>query len=269
MRQLSGKVVALTGAASGIGRALALRLGREGAELALCDLDEAGVRETAARVTGSPRVGTRVVDVSDRRAVEEWARCVEAEHGGADVIVNNAGVTAKGSIEELPWEDFRWVVDVDLWGVIHGVRAFLPLLRRRPEGHIVNISSITAFVPLPDNGPYNIAKSGVAALSETLMLELAGSGIGVTCVHPGGIRTNIARGARHMTADDHARFDRAARTDPDAAARAIVEAVRSGRQRLFIGADAKLLSLSRRGFPMTTLALVRRFWSRAQEQAGG
>jgi len=267
MEHFAGKVVVVTGAASGIGRALAVRLGREGAALALWDVDEAGLAETAALAAGSPRVTTATVDVADRAAVEAFAARAIEEHGHVDAVINNAGVTASGTIEEISYEDFDWVLGIDLQGVIHGVKAFLPHLLTRPEAHIVNISSINAFLPFPGNGPYNISKYAVAGLSETLMQELQGTPVSVTCVHPGGIRTDIVRNARKALPEEVERFDRAARTSPDEAARVILRAMQRRKRRVFIGFDAKLMQLMKRLLPMTSVALVGRIGRKVRERS--
>jgi NAD(P)-dependent dehydrogenase (short-subunit alcohol dehydrogenase family) len=262
MKEFRDKVVVVTGAASGIGRALAIRLGREGAALVLWDVDETGVKETEALVDGSPRVMTALVDVADRTAVETFARRAIEEMGHVDAIINNAGVTASATIEEISYEDFDWILGINLHGVIHGVKSFLPHLRTRPEAHIVNISSINAFLPFPGNGPYNISKYAVQGLSETLMQELLGTKVSVTCVHPGGIKTNIARNARHATPADAEHFDRAARTSADEAARIILRAMQRRKRRLFIGIDSKLMQLVKRLLPMTAVAVVGRIGQR-------
>lgn len=262
MKEFRDKVVVVTGAASGIGRALAIRLGREGAALVLWDVDETGVKETEALVDGSPRVMTALVDVADRTAVETFARRAIEEMGHVDAIINNAGVTASATIEEISYEDFDWILGINLHGVIHGVKSFLPHLRTRPEAHIVNISSINAFLPFPGNGPYNISKYAVQGLSETLMQELLGTKVSVTCVHPGGIKTNIARNARHATPADAEHFDRVARTSADEAARIILRAMQRRKRRLFIGIDSKLMQLVKRLLPMTAVAVVGRIGQR-------
>jgi NAD(P)-dependent dehydrogenase (short-subunit alcohol dehydrogenase family) len=250
MTAVKDRVVALTGAASGIGRALAHLLASKGAHLALADVNEIGLRETAAGLKGPGECSTHVVDVRSRDAVYRFADDVERRHGGADIIVNNAGLTVKGSIEAVSYEDFELVIGVNLWGVVYGVKAFLPLLRKRPEGHIVNISSINAMVPFVDNGPYNISKYAVLGLSETLVMELADDPIHVTCVHPGGIRTNIARNAKGMSKEEAAFFDRIARTLPDEAAAVIVRGVEKNREQIFIGMDAKAMAAAKRIAPM-------------------
>jgi NAD(P)-dependent dehydrogenase (short-subunit alcohol dehydrogenase family) len=250
MTIVAEKVVAVTGAASGIGRALARHLAAKGSSLAISDVNEAGLRETEAMLQGSThRVTTHVVDVRSRAAVERYAADVVAQHGGVDIVINNAGLTVRAGIEEISYEDFELVINVNMWGVIYGTKAFLPHLRTRGAGHIVNISSINAMVPFLKNGPYNISKYAVLALSETLMQELAGEPIRVTCVHPGGIRTNIVRNAKGNTENDVVAFDRVARTTPEKAAETIVSGVEKDKEQIFVGIDAKALATAKRLFP--------------------
>jgi NAD(P)-dependent dehydrogenase (short-subunit alcohol dehydrogenase family) len=215
----------------------------------------------------APAVTQHVIDVGDRASVAAYASDAERAHGAVDVLINNAGVNSYRTIRDSSHEDFEWVLNTNLWGPIHCVRAFLPLLEARPVAHIVNISSIASFLPLPMTGPYNMAKAGVTALSETLMVELSDSNIGVTCVHPGGVKTNISRRALHTTAQDHALFDRLARTTPEQAAAAIVRAIKRNRRRVLIGADAKLLYALRWLMPRLCLAIVGRQARKLSEQA--
>jgi NAD(P)-dependent dehydrogenase (short-subunit alcohol dehydrogenase family) len=252
MTKLRDKVVAVTGAGSGIGRALAERLAALGAHLALSDIDGRTLRETAGLISGV-NVSTHVVDVRSRDAVERYAADARAKHGGVDVIVNNAGRTVFGSLEEVPYEDFAMVLDINLWGVVYGTRAFLPLLRERPEGHVVNISSINAMVPFAMNGPYNMSKYAVLGFSETLELELRGQPIRVTCVHPGGIQTNIVHNAKNMKEAQATAFGRVAKTTAPAAAAAIARAIEKNKRQAFIGIDAKTMALCKRIAPRTTL----------------
>jgi NAD(P)-dependent dehydrogenase (short-subunit alcohol dehydrogenase family) len=249
MTAVKDKVVALTGAASGIGRALAQLLASKGASLALADVNEVGLRETVAGLTGPGEYSTHVVDVRNRDAVYRYAEDAERRHGGVDIVINNAGLTVHGSIEAVSYEDFELVIGVNMWGVVYGVKAFLPLLRKRTEGHIVNISSINAMVPFVDNGPYNISKYAVLGLSETLMMELAEGPIHVTCVHPGGIRTNIARNAKGISAQEAAFFERIARTMPAEAAAQIVKGIEKNREQIFVGMDAKAMAAAKRIAP--------------------
>lgn len=263
MKDLSGKVVVLTGAASGIGRALAVALAGEGAQLALVDIDEPGLQETAHRVgASSPHVTVHVVDVSDRTGMEQLAAAVEEQHGGADMVINNAGVGCVATLEDTSYEDLQYVLGVDLWGVIHGVKAFLPLLRRRPTGHIVNVASLAAFAPLPTQGAYNIAKFGVDALSQTLMCELRGSAINVSCVYPGGVSSGIAERTRHGTGDDAALFDRRALTSPAQAAQAILRGVKADKETILVGLDARVASATRKVAPRLTRRAITWGWRR-------
>jgi NAD(P)-dependent dehydrogenase (short-subunit alcohol dehydrogenase family) len=253
MTDLRNKVVAVTGASSGIGRGLALELVARGAHVALADVNETGLAETAAQAAGPTRVTTHRVDVRDRAAVERYAAEVEAQHGGADVIINNAGIVVRATIEEMSYEAFASVIDVNFWGVVHGTKAFFPLLRKRSEGHIVNISSINAMVPFSHNGPYNASKYAVLGLSETLMQELRGQPIRVTCVHPGGIKTNIVRSAAGVSSREAAAFDRIAMTSARGAARTILNGVEKNRERVYVGIDAKVMAAAKRVIPETTV----------------
>ena len=257
MTKLRGKVVVVTGAASGIGRALARALVQRGAHVALSDVDAEGLRATATLIGNSDtRVTTHIVDVRDRNAMEQHARDVEAQHGHADVIINNAGVAVLQSFEHIPYKDLAFVLDVNLWGVIHGIRAFMPLLRRRAEGHIVNIGSVNAFVPFPQNSAYNMSKYAVLALSETLIQELADDPIHITCVHPGAIKTNLVKNSAGFTEAQVAYFDSVAKTSSEAAANAILRAIEKNQQHLLIGRDAWFMSWAKRVAPSWIVRLV-------------
>ena len=256
MKTFQGRVGAITGAGSGIGRAVATELARRGAEVALCDVDEAGLAETADRIqaTGT-RVSAQRVDVADRQAVEEWADKVAADHGKVNLIVNNAGVALGANVETMSYEDLEWLMGVNFWGVVHGTKAFLPHLRNAGEGHIVNISSVFGMMGIPSQSAYNAAKFAVRGFTEALRIELDGDGGNVSCttIHPGGIKTNIARNGRFDDAtmsglgQDPDKLlemsERAFRTTPEKAAQVILDAVQADKRRAFIGADAQLFKL--------------------------
>ncbi|MFO0611949.1 MAG: SDR family NAD(P)-dependent oxidoreductase [Polyangiaceae bacterium] len=268
MKTLDGKLVAITGAAAGMGRALALSCARRGARLAITDIDEPGVRDTAARAAEAGAVvDARRLDVADRAAIHAWAKHVEDALGGADVLVNNAGVSLSHSIAEMRDEDFEWLFNINFWGVANGCKAFLPQLKRKPEAHIVNTSSVFGIIAVPTQAAYNAAKFAVRGYTEALDQELAGTNVRVTCVHPGGIKTDIVKRGRHYEdAVGHAtdvdtaarRFEKMARTTAETAAEAIVRAILAEQPRLLIGPDAYVIDWVARAFPVGYRRVVER-----------
>ena len=250
MKTLDGKVVVITGAGSGIGRALALNAAGKGAVLALSDWDEVGLMETAQQVQAVSRreVRTDKVDVRDREAMRAYAASVADELGRVNVIVNNAGVALHGDFEEVTYEDFGWVMDVDFWGVMHGTKEFLPHLIASGDGHVVNISSLFGLIGMPGQTAYNAAKFAVRGMTEALRQEMliAGHPVAVSCVHPGGIKTGIARNARATKSHDQAQvakhFDtKLARMSPERAAEIIIDGMLADKPRIIVGGDAKAL----------------------------
>lgn len=259
MKNLEGKIVVVTGAGSGIGRALALQLAAQGAQLALCDVNDTNLQKTVdIAAAHGVKVYSATVDVSKRDAVQTFADNVARALGNASVIINNAGVALSQNVEAMNRQDFEWVLNINFWGVVNGCEAFLPQLRQQKDAHIVNISSIFGIIGVPSQSAYNASKFAVKGFTEALRQELTGSNIHVTCVHPGGIKTNIARNARvhndmfgraadvKKLADD---FDRLAATTAEEAARQIVRAIERNQKRLLIGADAKVLDTVQRLLP--------------------
>jgi len=246
---MQGRRVVVTGAASGIGEALARQLAAQGAKLLLADVD---VPRLQAVVQALRQAGAEVLeqatDVADPAAVQALAQRAQAEWGGADVLINNAGVALVAPVQSLALADAQWLMGINFWGVVHGCQAFLPQLRAQPAATIVNVSSVFAMVSMPTQSIYNASKAAVRAFSDALREELRGSSVRVLCVHPGGIRTRIAEQARlgdiSLAADSpealRRQFERSARTSADEAAAAILQAVATGQTRLRIGLDARL-----------------------------
>jgi NAD(P)-dependent dehydrogenase (short-subunit alcohol dehydrogenase family) len=274
MKDLTGKVAAVTGAASGIGRALATNLAAKGCHLAISDVNEQGLQETAELAAEHDvDVTTHIVDVADREQVYQYAEDVVKQHGKVNIIINNAGVAVGDTIEDVSYEDFEWIVGINFWGVVYGTKAFLPYLKKEPEGHIVNISSINGIVPNPLNGPYCSTKFAVKGFTETLRQELEGTSVGVTVIHPGGIGTEIVRNARirrHINPDKTAvelasDFDEhVVRNTADFAAQTIITGIEKNKQRVLVGGDAKFMDWMTRLFPVTATKFVHRLthkWS--------
>ncbi|MBM3298631.1 MAG: SDR family oxidoreductase [Deltaproteobacteria bacterium] len=259
MRELRDKVAALTGAASGIGRELAIQLGREGCALALADIDEKGLEETIG-MTERPaiRITSHVVDVRNRDEVYRYAEEVWRAHGQVDILVNNAATMVFDTLEDVGYDDFQRVIETNFWGVVYGVKAFLPYLKQRPEAHIVNVASANGILTTPNNGPYCVAKFAVKSFTEALGQELHGSTVRVSCILPGGVKTNIIRNTRFfkqanraLTRDETIQwFERASVTSPEKAARTIIRAMKKNKSRILVGADAYFIDLAKRLMPV-------------------
>ena len=266
MQQFQGKVAAITGAGSGIGRGLALALAGRGAHLALSDIDDAGLAETVALVeqstgvSGAVKVASSLVDVTDRDAVDAWATSVVEEFGKANLIFNNAGVALSANVGAMSYDNFRWLMDINFWGVVHGTLGFLPHLKASGDGHVINISSVFGLLGIPSQSAYNSAKFAVRGFTDALRTELdiENCRVSATTIHPGGIRTNIARNARfefaeHEEAIDAEQaavdFEKFTRTTPDKAAELIVGAVEKNKRRALIGPDAHVFDAAARISP--------------------
>ncbi len=247
MKSLNDKVVVVTGAGSGIGRALAVHLAGRGSLLALSDVDDAGLAETVrlAEKAGAPRVHSARLDVADRDAFGRYALDVVQEFGRVNVVINNAGVALAGNLEDLEYGDMDWITGINFWGVVHGTKEFLPHLIASGDGHVVNISSLFGLISMPGQSMYNAAKYAVRGLTEALREEMlvAGHPVGVTCVHPGGIKTAIARNARVSAKEDKEAtaklFDeKLAKMTPERAAEIIVRGILRNQARVLVGLDA-------------------------------
>lgn len=283
MSAVRGKVCVVTGAGSGIGRALALDLAGRGARLALSDVSEEGVQETAAQVRGrGAEVHAQRLDVTDRDAVLAWADAVVAHFGVAHQIYNNAGIAFSRTVLESEWADYERVLGVNLWGVIHGTKAFLPHVLASGDGRVVNISSLNGYLAQPEMSHYCTSKFAVRGFTETLRLEMvaAGAPVGVTVVHPGGIATNIASAAldqarelgHEITEADEARRrfyeKKLLRMPAEQAARIIVDGVEKDRARVRVGNDARIVDLLVRLMPARFPVLALRGQQRVGPKTG-
>ena len=258
---LSGRVAVVTGAASGIGRALAVVLAGRGAALALADRDADGLAETVRQLNGAP-VSQHVLDVTDADAVAALPEAVRQAHDRATVLVNNAGTSLVGRADEVSDAELRWLFDVNFFAVASLTRAFLPLLRAQPRAAVVNVSSVFGLVAPAEQAAYAATKFAVRGWSEALRHELEDTGVAVTVVHPGGVKTRIAAASRVAEATDPewaatsvAQFEKAAlRMAPEQAAETIVRAIERRRPRVLVGTDARLGDLVQRMAPG-------RYWS--------
>lgn len=257
MSYFSGKRAVITGAGSGIGRALAQLLNTQGCELWLCDVNGETLEQTQASLSNADSVShITVFDIADAAAMHAWMNDVIESTPSIDLVVNNAGVALFAKVGETRHEDFRWLMEINFWGVVRGSQGFLAHLHKADRGHLVNISSVFGLIGVPTQSAYNAAKFAVRGYSEALRqeLELDGSSVHVCCVHPGGIDTSIARNARSVDPDSTPdlqaeRFAPHARTSPQEAARQILCAAERAHPRLLIGRDAKIIDWVVRLFP--------------------
>jgi short-subunit dehydrogenase len=257
--RLEGRTAVITGAAGGIGRAIAVSLARRGCHLALADLDEKGMAGTADLVRAEGvRATSHRLDVADRAAVAGFRARVATEHPSVNLLVNNAGVAVGGTFEQVSEEDFEWLFEINFWGVVRMTRAFLPGLRASGDARVVNLSSVFGLVAPPEQVAYAASKFAVRGFSEALRHELEGSGVGVTVVHPGGVATSIAENARvpaGASAEEVERrreqFRKLLRLPPEVAGETIVRGVERRKPRVLVGSDAKLLSVIARILPVS------------------
>lgn len=272
IKDFGEKTAIITGAGSGLGRSFALQLYAAGARLALADINLPGIEETRY-LTGKSgdRVTLHCVDVANREQMAQLAADVLSLHGTADILINNAGISLTPlPFDEISDDQFCRVLDVNMWGVYNGVRAFLPHLRARPEASIVNISSLAGLVGLFGYSAYSMSKSAVRGLSEALQSELAGSNVSLLLVHPGGVKTNIIRNAPNLPGDQreatHAIFSKYARLSADQTASKILRAVQKKKNRLILGVDAHLVHTIKKLFPGAYPRIIQAIFSQAMFQ---
>jgi NAD(P)-dependent dehydrogenase (short-subunit alcohol dehydrogenase family) len=276
---LQNRTAVVTGAASGIGRGIAVALARRGCNLALADVNDAGLAETArmaesaqtdstkqAAPRGALRISQHHLDVADRHAVAVFPAAVLAAHPGVDVLVNPAGVAVGGMFEAVSEEDFEWLFEINFWGVVRMTRAFLLLLRKSDDARVVNLSSIYGIISPPGETSYSASKFAVRGFSHSLRHELAGCNVGVTVVHPGGVATSIADSARvpkGMPPEEIARrralAKKALRMPPATAGEIIVQGIERRSARVLVGNDAKFLALLERLAPVSYWKIFMRF----------
>ena len=257
-------VAVVTGAGSGMGRCLAQQLVARGSSLALADVSEAGLNATVDLLRGARgKVTTHIVNVAHEEQVKGFAEAVEREHGRATVLFNNAGVALLGHLDEISLQEFRWLMDINFWGVVYGVTYFLPMLKKEKRAHIVNTSSLLGLFGAAGQGAYCASKFAVRGYTESLHHELLATSVGVTCVHPGFVRTSIAehakvgqRAAATLRQESLARYEKVVRTDAPTAAAKILRAVELNKQRVLIGPDAYFVDIWQRLKPASYWNLI-------------
>ena len=256
MKNLRNKVAVITGAGSGIGRALAQQLDKQGALLSLSDVNEAGLKETIDSL--GRKHYSQLLDVADRDAVYVNAEATEKRFGPASIVINNAGVAVAQTIEDLSYDDFEWIMDINFWGMVYGTKAYLPQLKQHKEAAVANVSSVFGLFSLPTQGAYNASKFAIRGFTEALRAEMADTGLSVHSIHPGGIRTDIAKNARfyvgpgQMTDQKKASglFDKVTVTTADSAAKTIVKGIQRKQERILIGPDARVFDAMQRSMPV-------------------
>ena len=267
MTTLNTRVAVVTGAGSGIGRATAMLLAKSGCKLAISDVDEAGLNETADQIQAAGgSVLQHQLDVADRAAMYAYADTVAEAWGGANIVINNAGVALAQPVSELDYDDWEWLFNINFWGVVHGTHAFMPQLLAGDEGHIVNISSLFGLIGVPSQAAYCASKFAVRGFNESLRGELAGTTVNITSVHPGGIDTNIMNASRFTAGPGGERnkdkmsraFKKAAITSPEQAAQQIVKGIERNTARVVIGPDAKIIGSLERLMPSGYHGLMQR-----------
>jgi NAD(P)-dependent dehydrogenase (short-subunit alcohol dehydrogenase family) len=260
MKNFKDKICVVTGAGSGIGRSLAIQLAEAGAKVAISDVNDASLQETVNMLSCSEQnILSQVVDVSSKEQMQAFADAVEKQYGHADLVINNAGVALSQTAEKTSYEDFEWLMGINFWGVVHGTKLFLPLLKRSDDAAIVNISSVFGLVGIPTQGAYNASKFAVKGYTESLRLELKSTNITPITVHPGGIKTNIVKSARFYRGASEGQdqkdvvklHDSLSFTTADQAATTILNGVKKKKLKILIGKDAYLFDWAGRWLPQS------------------
>jgi len=258
-------VAVITGGASGIGRALAIRFGKEGiAGIAISDINEPDLKETARMINDlGVSVSSHIIDVSKLDQMQRFAAEVVAKHGRVTHLINNAGVGLIGTFDQLSINDFKWMMGINFWGVVYGTKVFLPILLEQESGHLVNISSVFGLIAPPEQSAYCAAKFAVRGFTESLRHELAETNVSVSCVHPGGIKTNIIRNARvgegaleEWKKQGAEFFEKITQTTAEEAAEIILKGIKKKNPRILVGEDAKQISKIARAFPKKYLMIL-------------
>ena len=269
MKSFQNKVAIITGAGSGLGRAFALLKNQAGAHLALCDLNLQGLEETRSLLSNQTlKTSLHTVDVSDRDQMHNFADEVISQHGQADLLINNAGITLTPTLfDDITEEQFEKVVNINMWGVYHGIRAFLPHLHKSDDAGVINIASLAGLVGLPFYAPYVMSKYAVNGFSEMLQCELSKTNISVLAAFPGGVKTNIIKNAPNLTEDtreaSHSNFTKSATLTPEVAVTRILRALQKKKKRIILGADAKLTLAIRKLFPNRFASIFHTIFSQA------
>lgn len=262
---LRGKTAVVTGAASGIGEALAYDLAKRGCDLALVDLDGSALEAVAEKARRHAKVATYVCDMGDIDAVEALGADLLTAHPAIDVLINNAGVAIGGDVVHLSRQDIEWLMNINFYGVVTLTRALLPHLLERPQAQIANVSSVFGLIAPPGQAPYCASKFAVRGFSEALRRELAGTGVGVSVIHPGGIKTAIAKSARVASgadpvtfADAGTEFEKKAITTPAKAAQIILAGIERRSPRILVGPDAHVIAVIARLAPVLDAEILMR-----------
>jgi len=265
MKTLLNRVAAITGAGSGMGRALASALAARGCHLAISDINQEALDETAASCQNyGIEVSTYQVDTSSKEAVYAFADKVVKDHGEVHMVFNNAGVSLTDNVEHMSYKDFEWLMDINFWGVVYGSKAFLPYLQKVNDAHIINTSSIFGTIAVPSQSAYNASKFAVRGFTYAMRMELLDTHINVSCVQPGGVKTNIVRDSRYVAADNSAQtkeefvasFDTMANLTPEQAAEKILKGVMKNKAQILVGNDALFASILERLAPVSYQKLI-------------